>query len=352
MRRSEELAAVMKRFIRAYENQDPDTLRGLLSQSEEFLIIGSAPDEWLYGLEAHEVVAATSRPDAEWLSNDRAPPRRVRGGNGRLGCRGHDGRVARRTHDGAAPFGRAPAGAGCLANDAHAHLDDHPRGGAVGSRDADQPQPDSELPRRGGAARPAGPLQDCDRDTALQRHRGLDRARRRGGRRGVGRRRRSPFQGSASDRRRQRRGRHQDDGPTEPCSPSNLLAMPLPLHRPSSARSKPRTQSSRSGFESASTPAMPCEPARTTWARPSTRRPASLRRPRAARCWSATSSAAWSTEPLVCVRRAFEPVAQGPARYARRLRVGHRGRHRLQLLAGRDSRTPVVRSGAHRTYRV
>lgn len=55
---SPELAAVFQRIQDAFERRDPETVRGLLSQSEDTLVVGSAVEEWLKGIEATEVFAA------------------------------------------------------------------------------------------------------------------------------------------------------------------------------------------------------------------------------------------------------------------------------------------------------
>lgn len=52
----------------AFENRDVATVRSLLSQSEDTLIVGSDSREWLYGVEAYEVVAAqvAETPEFAW----------------------------------------------------------------------------------------------------------------------------------------------------------------------------------------------------------------------------------------------------------------------------------------------
>lgn len=57
-RRSSELAAVMRRMIGAFEAKDAETVRGLISQSDDTLMVGTDAREWLYGVEAFEVTAA------------------------------------------------------------------------------------------------------------------------------------------------------------------------------------------------------------------------------------------------------------------------------------------------------
>ena len=57
VRKSTELAAVMRRLLAAFEDRDSETVRGLISQSDDTLVIGSDAREWLYGVEAYEVTA-------------------------------------------------------------------------------------------------------------------------------------------------------------------------------------------------------------------------------------------------------------------------------------------------------
>jgi len=56
--RSSELEAVLRRILRAYEARDVATVRALMSRSDELMVIGSDPREWLHGVEAVEVAAA------------------------------------------------------------------------------------------------------------------------------------------------------------------------------------------------------------------------------------------------------------------------------------------------------
>lgn len=67
-RQSSELAAVMRRIIAAFEAKDAETVRGLISQSADTLILGTDAREWLYGLEAFEVTAAqvAEAPTYRW----------------------------------------------------------------------------------------------------------------------------------------------------------------------------------------------------------------------------------------------------------------------------------------------
>ena len=55
---SEELVAVFRRMLEAFERGDAETIRGLLSHSEETTVIGSVVEEWLEGIEATEVFVA------------------------------------------------------------------------------------------------------------------------------------------------------------------------------------------------------------------------------------------------------------------------------------------------------
>lgn len=68
VRKSTELAAVMRRLLAAFENRDATTVRGLISQSDDTLVIGSDAREWLYGVEAYEVTAAqvAETPPLTW----------------------------------------------------------------------------------------------------------------------------------------------------------------------------------------------------------------------------------------------------------------------------------------------
>lgn len=58
VRPSDELAAVLRRMFDAFERHDVETMRALLSDGEETLVVGSDVDEWLEGFEAIEVFAA------------------------------------------------------------------------------------------------------------------------------------------------------------------------------------------------------------------------------------------------------------------------------------------------------
>jgi adenylate cyclase len=68
VRKSSELAAVLKRLMAAFENRDAVTARSLISQSDDTLIVGSDAREWLYGVEAYEVFAAQvgETPEFRW----------------------------------------------------------------------------------------------------------------------------------------------------------------------------------------------------------------------------------------------------------------------------------------------
>lgn len=56
--RSSELSEVMLRLIRAFESRDAATVRSLVSQRDETLVVGSDAREWLYGFEGHAIFAA------------------------------------------------------------------------------------------------------------------------------------------------------------------------------------------------------------------------------------------------------------------------------------------------------
>jgi class 3 adenylate cyclase len=56
-RKSNELIAVMQRLMVAIQSGDTATARGLIANEPETLLVGNR-GEWLYGLEAHEVIAA------------------------------------------------------------------------------------------------------------------------------------------------------------------------------------------------------------------------------------------------------------------------------------------------------
>lgn len=58
VRRSSELATVMRRLLVAFEQGEHAVVRNLILPSEDTLVIGSDGAEWLYGLEALEVSAA------------------------------------------------------------------------------------------------------------------------------------------------------------------------------------------------------------------------------------------------------------------------------------------------------
>ena len=55
---SDELAAIFRRIQEAFERGDTETLRGMLSHSEEMVVVGSDVEEWLEGIEATEVFLA------------------------------------------------------------------------------------------------------------------------------------------------------------------------------------------------------------------------------------------------------------------------------------------------------
>lgn len=58
----------MRRIIAAFESKDAETVRGLISQSADTLILGTDAREWLYGVEAFEVTVAqvAEAPDYRW----------------------------------------------------------------------------------------------------------------------------------------------------------------------------------------------------------------------------------------------------------------------------------------------
>ncbi len=58
MARSTELEAVLRRILGAFEARDAATVRALMSRSDDLMVIGSDPREWLHGVEAIEVSAA------------------------------------------------------------------------------------------------------------------------------------------------------------------------------------------------------------------------------------------------------------------------------------------------------
>lgn len=58
MRKSNELASVMRRLLVAFEQGDEAAVRNLIFPSEDTLLIGSDGSEWLYGIEGLEVSAA------------------------------------------------------------------------------------------------------------------------------------------------------------------------------------------------------------------------------------------------------------------------------------------------------
>ena len=71
IRKSSELAAVMRRLLAAFEERDAETVRGLISQSDDTLVIGSDAREWLYGLEAREVTTkqVADTPPYTWTAH-------------------------------------------------------------------------------------------------------------------------------------------------------------------------------------------------------------------------------------------------------------------------------------------
>ena len=68
VRESSELAAILRRLLVAFESSDVATARSLIAQTDDTLIIGSDPREWLYGVEAYEVFAAqvAEIPEFRW----------------------------------------------------------------------------------------------------------------------------------------------------------------------------------------------------------------------------------------------------------------------------------------------
>lgn len=68
VRKSTELAAVMRRLLAAFEGRDAATVRGLISQSDDTLLIGTDAREWLYGVEAREVTTrqVADTPPYRW----------------------------------------------------------------------------------------------------------------------------------------------------------------------------------------------------------------------------------------------------------------------------------------------
>lgn len=65
---SSELVAVMLRLIRAYESRNAATVRSLISQRAETLVVGTDAREWLYGVEGYEIFAAQAleTPQHRW----------------------------------------------------------------------------------------------------------------------------------------------------------------------------------------------------------------------------------------------------------------------------------------------
>jgi adenylate cyclase len=57
MRRSPEIAAVMRRLLEAIENQDAATVRSMVPPDDHLLIVGSAAEEWTYGPNAVAFIA-------------------------------------------------------------------------------------------------------------------------------------------------------------------------------------------------------------------------------------------------------------------------------------------------------
>ena len=55
VRRSSELAAVLKRIVVAFESRDVATARSLISQADETLVLGTDAVEWWYGVEGYEL---------------------------------------------------------------------------------------------------------------------------------------------------------------------------------------------------------------------------------------------------------------------------------------------------------
>ena len=57
-RASDELAAIFRRMQEAFERRDAETVRSLLSHAEDTVVVGTAVEEWLEGVEATEVFVA------------------------------------------------------------------------------------------------------------------------------------------------------------------------------------------------------------------------------------------------------------------------------------------------------
>jgi class 3 adenylate cyclase len=68
VRRSSELAAVLKRIVVAFESRDVATARSLISQADETLVLGTDAVEWWYGVEGYELFAAHVEvtPEFRW----------------------------------------------------------------------------------------------------------------------------------------------------------------------------------------------------------------------------------------------------------------------------------------------
>lgn len=66
---SSELAAVMRRLMKAFESRDSTTVRSLFSQHDETLIVGTDSREWLYGIEGYEIASAQTlqTPSYRWV---------------------------------------------------------------------------------------------------------------------------------------------------------------------------------------------------------------------------------------------------------------------------------------------
>ncbi len=75
VRKSSELAAVLKRVLVAFESRDVATIRSLIAQTEDTLIVGSDAREWRLSFCAapHRCSTAHSIPDAQ--RRHRAPRR-------------------------------------------------------------------------------------------------------------------------------------------------------------------------------------------------------------------------------------------------------------------------------------
>lgn len=66
MRKSDELAAVLRRLMIAIAEGDAATVRGMISRQAETLLIGSDVREWFHGVEALEVITAQTAVAPGW----------------------------------------------------------------------------------------------------------------------------------------------------------------------------------------------------------------------------------------------------------------------------------------------